>query len=156
MESKFMYADGRTKLSWPDYKKEAEKIKKASKGGPWLAKVKAIYGQAYWPVDKNNKPDPKGPAVDNPKDGVAFHVKSAGGSKVGRTQLEASRNKTQAKAAKGRESNKTLVNKDVKKWADRLTKANKWPKGKSLEGFEKSEKALQTRHNNQVNKFKSK
>ena len=99
METEFMYADGRTKLSWPEYKKAAEKIKKASKGELWSNKVRSIYGQAYWPLNKDGTPDRKGPAVDNPKDGVAFHIKSAGGDKVGRTQLEGSRKKTQKKAA---------------------------------------------------------
>tara|TARA_B100001094_G_C18086957_1_gene748259 strand:- start:48 stop:1052 length:1005 start_codon:yes stop_codon:yes gene_type:complete len=154
MESKFMYADGRTKLSWPDYKKVAQQIKNAAKGGSWLAKVKSIYGQAYWPV-KDGKPDPKGPAVDNPKDGVAFHVKSGDGGKVTRTQ-QSSRTKTQAKAAKGREENKAVVDKNVKSWANKLTKAKKWPPGKSLKDFQSKEKALETRHNNQVNKLKLK
>ena len=50
----------------------------------------------------------------------------------------------------------TTVDPAIKAWADRLTKAGKWPKGKSLEDFLKKEKAGETKFLKNVERLKSK
>lgn len=97
-ETKFKFADGRTKLPFnipgqTSFKNEAVKIRKAvqARGKEnWVEEVIKKLGQPYWEV-KDGKNVKGGPAVKDPKDGVAYHIKAVGKDKkgeptIGRTQ----------------------------------------------------------------------
>jgi len=58
------------------------------------------------------------------------------------------------KAAISRKTDEVFVDDDVRAWADRLTKEKKWPKGKSLEDFERIEKGLETKYLKNVDKLR--
>ena len=66
------------------------------------------------------------------------------------------RQASQTKAGKKRKGKEVFVDPEVEAWANRLTKAGKWPKGKSLEKFLAIEKAGETRHLNNVERLKGK
>ena len=57
-------------------------------------------------------------------------------------------------AAISRKADEVFVDDDVRAWADRLTKEKKWPKGKSLEDFERIEKGLETKYLKNVDKLR--
>ena len=74
-ETKYKFADGRTKLPWNDpkqtsYKELANQLK--INKGLKPVEIKQILGKPYWKVDK------VGSAVKNPDDGIAYHLKSGG------------------------------------------------------------------------------
>jgi len=70
-ETKFKFADGRTKLDQSDYRPLALKTKKdLGKGKPWSAVAAQQYGIPYW--------DEQGKAVKNAADGVKYYVGTGG------------------------------------------------------------------------------
>ena len=70
-QTKYKFADGRTKLDKADYRKFALKIKKdLGKGKPWSAVAAQQYGIPYW--------DKQGKAVKNAADGVKYYVGAGG------------------------------------------------------------------------------
>tara|TARA_E500000318_G_C3535434_1_gene202354 strand:+ start:85 stop:1110 length:1026 start_codon:yes stop_codon:yes gene_type:complete len=100
-------------------------------------------GYPHW--DKSGAAGPEG------QKGFAPYLMNGG-----KPRLADTRRASNGKAGKKRQSKETVVDKDVKSWANKLTKAKKWPPGKSLKDFQQKEKALETRHKNQVNKLTSK
>jgi hypothetical protein len=70
-QTKFKFADGRTKLDKADYRPLALKIKKdLGKGKPWSAVAAQQYGIPWW--------DKQGKAVKNAADGVKYYVGAGG------------------------------------------------------------------------------
>ena len=54
-----------------------------------------------------------------------------------------------------RKKRSQFVDDEIEAWAKRLDKENKWPKGKSLEGFIAAEKRLQTLYDKEIDRLKS-
>ena len=149
-ESKFIFYDGRTKLDQDAYRTEAKKIRSnlnLKKGEKWGPKVIEKIGKPYW--DKNLK------AVKNAASGRPFIMKSGTGGAIGFMDAE-QHYANKANQAARREARKNPAPKSVQEWADRLTKANKWPKGKSLKDFLSKEKALDTRMKTLMSVMKTK
>lgn len=147
-ESKYIFDDGRTKLDQDAYRTEAKKIRSnlnLKKGEKWGPKVIEKIGKPYW--DANTK------AVKNPANGRPFIMKSGTGGAIGFTDAEQHYTNKANQAAR-RLARKNPAPKSVQEWADRLTKANKWPKGKSLQDFLSKEKALDTRMKNLMKSMK--
>ena len=150
IRASYQYKDGRTKLNQTRYKELAKNIRtslKLEKGENWVPKVKQSLGEPYW--DKN------GNAVKNPSAGKPFHMRSGSGSTI--LLKDAAERQADKKAQyETRKLRKDPAPKSVKEWADRLTKANKWPKGKSLKDFLSKEKALDTRMKTLMSVMKTK
>ena len=144
-ETKFKFADGRTKLPWfvPDelsYKNEALKIKKVvQKSGKenWTDAVYNKLGRPFWKTE-NGKNIRSGPAVSNPKEGSAYHIKSGGKDKsgeqtIGRTLLSGHRDR-KVKSGKQRvlDQELTTPDKQTRRNADLFIKKKSGP-GKALD-----------------------
>jgi len=146
--NEFMFSDGRTKLSWPEWREKALEIKKALKpGSPWLDKAKKLLGEPFWEVNKDGKPIRSGRAVKDAKQGSYFHVQSGGTNKDGTPQigrkLQSTRLKSRVTAKENRDRREKATGPDFDEWVGRLDKKG-WPEGKSLDGFLAAEKAGQT------------
>lgn len=139
-ETKFKFADGRTKLPWfvPDelsYKNEALKIKKVvQKSGKenWTDAVYNKLGRPFWKTE-NGKNIKSGPAVSNPKEGSAYHIKSGGKDKsgeqtIGRTLLSGHRDR-KVKSGKQRvlDQELTTPDKQTRRNADLFIKNKSGP-----------------------------
>jgi hypothetical protein len=139
-ETKFKFADGRTKLPWfvPDelsYKNEALKIKKVvQKSGKenWTDAVYSKLGRPFWKTE-NGKNIKSGPAVSNPKEGSAYHIKSGGKDKsgeqtIGRTLLSGHRDR-KVKSGKQRvlDQELTTPDKQTRRNADLFIKNKSGP-----------------------------
>ena len=152
--NEFMFSDGRTKLSWPDWKAKAEEVKRAlKKGSKWQKKTVQLYGQPYWEVDKNGKPIKTGLAVKDPSKGAAFYIKPGTGGVLGRTLLS-TRRTNQLKSSKTRRNRQKETGTDFDKWVGRLDEKG-WPKGKSLTGFIAAEKAGETELYKEIERLKA-
>ena len=150
--NEFMFSDGRTKLSWPEWKAKAEEVKKAlKKGTPWQQKAIQLYGQPFWEVDKKGKPVKTGLAVADPSKGEAFYIKPGKGG-LGRTLLSR-RKANQLKAGKTRQNRQKKTGTDFDDWVGRLDDKG-WPEGKSLDGFLAVEKAGQTELYKEIERLK--
>ena len=150
--NEFMFSDGRTKLSWPEWKAKAEEVKKAlKKGTPWQQKAIQLYGQPFWEVDKKGKPVKTGLAVVDPSKGEAFYIKPGKGG-LGRTLLSR-RKANQLKAGKTRQNRQKKTGVDFDDWVERLDEKG-WPEGKSLDGFLAIEKAGETELYKEIERLK--
>ncbi len=152
--NEFMFSDGRTKLSWPEWKKKAEAVKKAlnKKGAKWQQKAVKLYGQPYWEVDKDGNPIRSGLPVKDPSKGAAFYIKPNKGG-LGRTLLSA-RKANQLKAGKTRQKRQKATGIDFDSWVERLDSKG-WPEGKSLAGFIAAEKAGETELYKEIERLKA-
>ena len=147
-ESKLIFDDGRTKLDQDIYRAEAKKIRSnlnLKKGEKWGPKVIEKIGKPYWDVN--------GKAPKTADGGRPFIMKSGSGATIGFMDAEQHYTNKANQAAR-REARKNPAPKSVQEWADRLTKANKWPKGKSLADFLSKEKSLDTRMKNLMKSIK--
>jgi len=119
----FIGKDGVTTLDWTEYKLKGDALRKSN---GWTAKqIKDYLGK---------------PVID----GVVVEL-TTGGPNTIRQRSAASRAASQAnrKRKTGIYKNVDTLPKDIKKWAERLTKEGKWPEGKSLEGFIEAHKTSQ-------------
>ena len=119
----FIGKDGVTTLDWTEYKLKGDALRK-SQG--WTAKqIKDYLGK---------------PVIN----GVVVEL-TTGGPNTIRQRSAASRAASQAnrKRKTGIYKNVDTLPKDIKDWAERLTKEGKWPEGKSLEGFIEAHKTSQ-------------
>ena len=121
--SEFKDDKGITKLTWDQYKKQGDHLRKTK--GFTAKQIKDLYGK---------------PVID----GVVVEI-TTGGPNTIRQRSASSRAKSQAnrKRKTGIYKNVDTLPKDIKEWAKRLTKEGKWPKGKSLQGFIDSHKGAQ-------------
>ena len=110
-ETKFKFADGRTKLPWNDpnktsYKELANQLK--INKGMKPAEIKTVLGKPYWKTDK------VGSAVKDPTDGIPYHIK-AGGEKnpIIRSTLE-SRQRNRIDGLKIRQQDQRETTPDTK------------------------------------------
>ena len=110
-ETKFKFADGRTKLPWNDpkktsYKELANQLK--INKGMKPAEIKTVLGKPYWKTDK------VGSAVEDPTDGIPYHIK-AGGEKnpIIRSTLK-SRQKNRIDSLKIRQQDQRETTPDTK------------------------------------------
>ena len=116
-ETKYKFADGRTKLPWNDpkktsYKELANQLK--INKGLKPSEIKDLLGKPYWKTDK------VGSAVKDPDDGKAYHLKSGGPKNpIIRSTLE-SRQKNRVDSLKIRKADQaeTTPDKTVRKSAN--------------------------------------
>ena len=156
--NEFMFSDGRTKLSWPEWRAKADEVRKGLKpGSPWLDKARKLYGNPFWEVDKNGKPVRTGLAVKDPKQGSYFHVQASGTNKDGSPKIGRKRQITRLNsrltANENRKRRQTATGTDFDEWVGRLDE-NGWPEGKSLDGFLAIEKAGETELYKEIERLK--
>ena len=142
--------NGHTKLNSTEWRKIAQRmyeigIKENGKGGKWRGKVYEAIGKPYW--------DAKGNPVTDVSKGKFYQFKTANGkiSKPYGPEQMAAYNKTQSA---NRKKVTNVLDPAVQKQADALTKANKWPPGKSLKQFLSVEKAGETKFLNSLDGIK--
>ena len=133
--SEFIDDKGITKLTWSQYKEKGDHLRKTK--GFTAKQIKDLYGK---------------PVID----GVVVEI-TTGGPNTIRQRSASSRAKSQAnrKRKTGIYKNVDTLPKDIKEWANRLTKEGKWPKGKSLQGFIDSHKSAQKKLFNDIEALKN-
>ena len=121
--NEFIDKNGITKLTWAEYKRKGDHLRKTK--GFTAKQIKDLYGK---------------PVID----GVVIEI-TTGGPNTIRQRSAASRAKSRAnrKRKTGIYKNVDTLPTEIKKWAAKLTKENKWPEGKSLEGFIQSHESAQ-------------
>jgi len=143
-ETKFKFADGRTKLPFNipgqrSFKNEAVKIRKAvqARGKEnWVEEVINKLGQPYWEV-KDGKNVKGGPAVKDPKDGVAYHIKAVGKDSkgeptIGRTQKAGHQQRKVKSGQRRTDLQKETVDPETYRNTETFIKKNRKP-GRALD-----------------------
>ena len=138
--------NGHTKLNSTEWRKIAQRIyeigiKENGKGGKWRGKVYEAIGKPFW--------DTKGNPVTDVSKGQFYQFKTSNGivSKPYSQEQMQQYGKTQST---NRKKVTNVLDPAVQKQADALTKAGKWPKGKSLAQFLGVEQAGETRLMNRL------
>tara|TARA_Y200000002_G_C22598623_1_gene628497 strand:+ start:77 stop:1096 length:1020 start_codon:yes stop_codon:yes gene_type:complete len=138
--------NGNTKLNSTDWRKIAQRmyeigIEENGKGGKWRGKVYEAIGKPFW--------DTKGNPVTDVSKGQFYQFKTSNGI-VSKPYSQEQMQKYGKTQSTNRKNVTNVLDPAVQKQADALTKAGKWPKGKSLAQFLGVEKAGETRLMNRL------
>ena len=134
--------NGNTKLNSTEYHKIAQRILKLTeKGDKWKQIIYKAIGKPFW--------DTKGNPVTDVSKGQKYHFTQSKKT-LSRPYTEAEMKVYRDTSRANRNKNTQIVDPKVQKQADALTKAGKWPEGKSLAQFLGVEKAGETRLMNRL------